>query len=356
LEIIKGHLKSLGIGRRQKSQIWQLLAAILHIGNIQLKEPVEGETCAIKNFQQLQLVSEMLGVSTEALKNTLTSRTRIVGKDNVVEFFNEKEAAVQRDSFARNLYATCFTWVVEQINQKICAADSEFNRFVSILEVPGFAGTSGTRNDFNRLLVNFANEKLYAHTMCELFELSKEAFVAQEMAFPENTYSSNLEILDVLCSEKKGILRLIDHESVARNSDEAVTAKIYEQFLDSGILTSANSKKLSTAFGIHHFAGVVEYDTIGFGEFERDVLQSDFVTLIRGDPETPGTTNPFLRSLFSDKIIATRKAKDSTVLSATPKGRTPSLRRRPSKRNAEDENETLDATATVGHLVPVFLI
>ena len=346
LEIIKGHLKSLGIGRRQQNQIWQLLAAVLHLGNIQFKEPVAGETCTIKNFQQLQLVSEMLGILPDSLETALTSRTRVVGKDNVVEYFNEKEAIVQRDSLARNLYATCFSWIVEQINQKLCASDADFNRFVSILEVPGFAGTSGTRNDFNRLLVNFANEKLYSHTMYELF-------VAQEIAFPENSYSSNQEILNVLCSEKKGILRLIDHEAVARTSDEAVTAKIYEQFLETGVLISANSKKLSTAFGIHHFAGVVEYDTIGFGEFERDVLQSDYVTLIRGDPESPGTNNPFLRSLFSDRIIATRKAKDSTVLSATPRGRVPSLRRRPSKRNIEDENETLDATSTIGHMVTI---
>lgn len=353
LEILRGNLKSLGIGHRQQGQIWQLLASILHLGNVQFKDSQsDKEGCTIKNIQQLSMVAEMLGVSTDALQTCLTSRSEFVNKVHIAEFFNAKEACRQRDCLARALYATGFSWIVEQINQKMCASDSEWSHFVSILETPGFAGVNYPRNDFNRLLINYANERLYSHTMGEIFESPRDAFSAQGFSFPESKYTSNDDILNVLSGEKGGILPLIDAETAKRTSDESINKKIYDKYLDSGVLICANSKKLSNSFGIQHFAGLVDYDTTGFVDCDRDVLQTDFVTLIRGDPEHAGTSNPFLRSLFSDRIIATRMAGDSTLVSATPRGRTPSIRRKTHpKVTIEDENDSLDGSATVGNLV-----
>lgn len=347
-------MKSLGIGRRQQGQVWKILAAILHLGNIQFRDALPGqESCTVKNVNQLHLVAEILGLDSDSLLNALTSRTRTVGKDNIFEVLDAKDSANQRDSFARSLYATTFSWIVEQVNRKICAAETEFTNFVSILEVPGFAGaTPGILNDFNRLLVNYGNEKLYAHIMSEMFEAPREVFEAQEINFPQTNFATNKEIVSVLCNGRNGILPLVDVETAAHTQDEKIVSKIYEKFLDSGVLVSANSKKLSRAFGVHHFAGIVEYDTLGLGDFNRDILQSSFITLIRGDPENPGTSNMFLRNVFSDKIIATRKSGERGIVSGTPKGRFPSLRRKSSKSNMnEDENETpLDSCLTVGHL------
>lgn len=356
--VLRGELKSLGIGRRQQAQIWNILAAILHLGNVQFRDPLPGqETCTVKNFPQLQLVADMLGLDSIALQNALTSRNRSIGKDNVFEVLNAKDSLVQRDSFASALYSTCFSWIIEQINRKICAPETEFANFVSILEVPGFAGTTNSNNDFHRLLVNYANEQLYSHVMAEMFESPKDVFLSQEVPFPDTKYSSNMEVLSFLSRGKNGLLPLIDQETVAMTPDEKITAKVYEKFLSSGFLVSANSKKLSRSFGIHHSNGIVEYETTGLGDMNRDILQSGFITLIRGDPENPGTANPFLRSLFSDKIIATRKAGERGVISGTPKSRFPSLKRKTSNPHLDDDSELpIDALLTVGHLVKPFYI
>ncbi|KAJ3254350.1 hypothetical protein HK103_007232 [Boothiomyces macroporosus] len=354
MAVIRDNLKSLGIGHRQQAQIWQLLAAILHLGNIQFQDPrSDREACSIRNYPQMQMVAEMLGVHPSALAGILTSRTKTVGRDNVSTFLNAHDASIQRDYFARSLYAVCFGWIVEQINQKLCAPDAEWSNFVSILETPGFAGLGVNGNDFHRLLVNYANERLYQHTMVELFESPKEAFIAQEIAFPESsTYNSNNEILAVLAAPRNGVLPLIDTESAHFGSDLNITAKIYEEHLDSGIIISASSKNMAHSFGIHHYAGIVDYDSHGFGQLDSDILQSDFVTLVRGNPENPGTSNPFLRNLFSDQLIATRTAvNSSTVVTAITKTRTPSLRRKNPK--ARDEEVGLDPSATVGHMFRV---
>ena len=352
---LKACMKSLGIGSRQQSQIWKILAAILHLGNLQFRDALPGqESCTVKNVAQLHLVANMLGLDPASLQNALTSRTRISGKENIFEMLDAKDSANQRDSFARSLYATTFSWIVEQINRKLCAAETEFANFVGILEVPGFAGTvSGIPNDFNRLLVNYGNERLYAHIMSEMFEAPKDVFLSQDIKFPDTKYASNKEILSTLCDGKNGILPLIDIETAAHKNDEKIVSKVYEKYLDSGVLVSANSKKLSRAFGIHHFAGIVEYDTLGLGDFNRDVLQSSFITLVRGDPENPGTANMFLRSVFSDKIIATRKLGDRGIVAGSAKGRFPSLRRKLSKSNTNDDDNELSpelVSMTIGNL------
>ncbi|KAJ8322906.1 hypothetical protein O5D80_008429 [Batrachochytrium dendrobatidis] len=349
LDEIRENLKTLGVGRRQQVQLWQLLAAILHLGNLTFSDSVkEGGVCTVCNYPQLQLVANMLGVPSLALQTLLTTRSRHIGTEVVSELLNAAGAAHQRDCFARSLYAVAFDWIFEQINLRLCQPESEWANFVSILESPGMAGTDTSSNDFHRLLVNYTNEQLIGHAMNDFFEIPKTTFMAQSIPFPE-TSPFDRSILTLLVGARTGIIPLIDHYTARNRSDEEMTAKIYESNQDSSCLISSSSKKLAFSFGVRHYGGVVEYDVRGFGQSDNDILQSEFVTLIRGNPEQPGTTNVFLRTIFSNKQISTRTlASDgSTVISANNKGRAP-LRRKTTK-TIDDENESLDATATVGH-------
>ncbi|KAI8902781.1 chitin synthase-domain-containing protein [Globomyces pollinis-pini] len=353
MDSLRSNLKSLGIGRRQQTQIWQLLSTVLHLGNIQfLDSRSEREACSIKNFPQLQLVAEMLGVSPSALQLILTCRTKTIGRDNVSSFLTAANAAVQRDYFARALYSICFSWIIEQINLKLCAPDADWSNFVSIVETPGFSGTEVGGNSYHRLLINYANERLYSHIQTELFDTPRFTFQNEGLEFP-STYNSNNEILAVLTGVRTGILPMVDTESSRNSTGEVMAAKVYEDHLNSGIIVTASSKNTSHSFGIHHFNGIVEYDARGFSHLDVDILQSDFVTLVRGNPENPGTTNPFIRNLFSDKLISTRTA-GVNIVSAITKTRTPSLRRKPTKTTTvDDENQSLDPSSTVGHMFRV---
>eukprot|EP00842_Homolaphlyctis_polyrhiza_P004191 jgi/Hompol1/4773/HPOL_003867-RA len=349
MDELRENLRALGIGRRQQTQLWQLLAAILHLGNITFQSAAkEGDPCTVRNQPQLQLVADMLGLSAATLQTVLTSRSSFVGKSSISAMLDATSAARQRDSLARALYAVIFDWILEQINQRLCLAESEWSNFVSIVDIPGLVGINVPDNGMHRLLVNYANEQLLAHTMTEFFTIPKDAFTTQNIPFPESS-PYNREILSVLSSPRIGVLPIIDQQAARNGTDQTITAKIYEANLDSSLFVSSSSKKLSYAFGIRHFSGIVEYDVRGFAHHDADVLQSDFVTMVRGNPEQPGTANVFLRSIFSNKVISTRTVGQNggAVVSATNKGRFPSLRRR--KERADDEDESLDATATIGH-------
>ncbi|KAH6598617.1 hypothetical protein BASA50_003653 [Batrachochytrium salamandrivorans] len=317
LDEIRETLKVLGVGRRQQTQLWQLLAAILHLGNVTFMDPPKvGDVCLVRNYPQMQLVADMLGVPALALQVLLTTRSRHTGTE---------------------------------INQRLCQPESDWTHFVSILESPGLAGTDIPDNDFYRLLVNYTNERLIGHAMNDFFVVPKDAFLAQTIPFPEAS-PFNSDIMNLLSGNATGIIPIVDRATASNLPEEDVAARIYELNQGSSFLISSSSKKLTYAFGVRHYGGVVEYDVRGFRQSDGDILQSEFVTLVRGNPEQPGTSNIFLRTIFSSKLINTRtSARDgSTVIAANNKGRFPSLRRK-KKAVTDDENEVLDASATVGH-------
>lgn len=349
---LRENLKSLGISRMQQSQLWSVLAAILHIGNINFHDSDKiGEPCSIKNYTQLHFVAEILGVTPESLQTILTCRTRYVKNQAVSSYLDVEGAKNQRDSIARNLYAVVFSWIIEQINVKLCAPESEWENLISILEVPGLAGLGMQGNDFQRLLVNFANERLFSFSMKELHTTSKNRLNCDIFHFPvDKTF--NEEVIQMLAGVKKGILLIVDSETTKSGKTDLMTAKIYEKHLQPGLaFVASSSKKMSYSFGVHHFGGIVEYDTRLFLEQNRDILQSSFVTLVRGNPEEPGTTNNFLRNLFSDKLIASQKSDidGTTVLKAQTRNRNPSMRRNTTRSENAEDDTCLDTASTIGY-------
>ena len=361
METLRANLKTLGIGRRMQRQIWQVLAAVLHIGNITFQASKKaGEPCTIKNTSQLQLVANMLGVTPQSLQSVLTCRLRYIGRDAVSGYLDAAAAAQQRDVFARNLYNVLFSWVVEQINLKLCAAESAWESAIDLMEVPGFAGTESGGNTFYRLLMNYSNERILSHVFNDISDLGNVRLEVQGLPAYANLYESNNSTIALLSGPKNAILNIMDMETARGNSDEKMTSLFYTAHIESNPkFIAASSKKMAYSFGIRHYGGIVDYDDRGFTEMNRDVLQASFVTLIRGSPEEKGTSKTFIRNLFSDKLIATRNDRDGkNVMSASNRSRFPSLRRRrtttSNSRMDEDDEEVLDVSTTVSHNVSFY--
>ncbi|KAJ3126609.1 hypothetical protein HK098_007364 [Nowakowskiella sp. JEL0407] len=378
---LRDDLKSVGIGKRQQSQVYQTLAAILHLGNITFipgkssKEP----SCVVKNYQQLDLVATLLGISPQELEDTLTFKTVVIRKEVSTVLLDVQGAIEQRDALAKALYVGLFNWVVEQINEKVCQEDSKWKNFIGVLDCPGFT-TSGS--SFYNLASNYVQERLREFTADQLLNIPAAQFKEDNISFPEDQKISSSPVTSLLSQEKSGILPIIalnSARSQTATSSAAFSEKIKEQIhasmsmLDDSqkeffIASNKNFGSLSrigrssgqSTFGIKHFLGQVEYDTSDFAVGAVDFIQPDFITLFRGSPEQIGTTNPFIRTLFSDKLVATTMVshlKDVMVARAQSKvNRHPSLKRtkkkKDGKKNGGDEKtpETEDANIEVKEL------
>ncbi|KAJ3089172.1 hypothetical protein HK102_007026 [Quaeritorhiza haematococci] len=376
---LRENMKTLGIGRRQQAQLFQLMAAILHLGNINfVDDPNDGnEACTVRNYAQLTLTADLLGLHPQTLENVLTSKTKLVRRDLISMFLDSDGAAEQRDALARTLYSVAFTWVMDQMNNKLCKDDGVWKTYLAILDLPGFAGRDNlTGNNFHRLMVNYANNRLHSFVNNLLYDGSvKDLYVSEGLEGPETNFPLGLDALyllegnpnapnsntdDKIESEKKKdsssnlpLLSIIDIESSRSTKNSRITEKLYAAAQQSQHSSAfLPSKKPKYAFAIRHHLGTVEYDTHGLTEQNLDTLQSDFVTLIRGSPEQPGTNSGFLRVLFSDKLISTQShvGDKSTVVAATRKlSRYPSMKRknRKSKGGAEEEDH-VEPVETVG--------
>ena len=79
-------------------------------------------------------------------------------------------------------------------------------------------------------------------------------------------------------------------------------------------------------FTVNHCSGPVTYSSEGFIGGNVDALSPDFVSLLRGNPESSGgensgSINPFIKSLFSAKAIAVQahpRDEDTVVAAQQP--------------------------------------
>ncbi|KAF9966311.1 hypothetical protein BGZ65_000426, partial [Modicella reniformis] len=72
---LKTALKIMGFQKRQVAQIFQLLAAVLHLGNLTFMEDTShaNDACVVRNADTLIFVADFLGVDPNALQNTLST-------------------------------------------------------------------------------------------------------------------------------------------------------------------------------------------------------------------------------------------------------------------------------------------
>ena len=120
-------------------------------------------------------------------------------------------------------------------------------------------------------------------------------------------------------------------------TDLSLLSRLNNEFSSNYLYT-----KLSNGFGISHFSKQITYDVKDFVEKNSDNVSSEFIILVRGSKRNKASTNMFLRSLFSEKAIATtRPMRSNTYLSgraSVPK-RMPSVKR--SKKSNDQSNNNI---------------
>ncbi|KAG0297870.1 hypothetical protein BGZ96_004521 [Linnemannia gamsii] len=169
-EQLKRSMSACGFKPRQTQHVWRLLAAILHLGNLQFADPASAskqstvqEAASIRNPDVLDLVADILGVPSDKLMTALTYKSKLIRRDLCTVVLNSHGAIAHRDSLAKTLYLALFGYLVEQINKTLC--HSEPANFVALLDQPGLTEAPGSSAihlaNFEQFSVNFANELLH---------------------------------------------------------------------------------------------------------------------------------------------------------------------------------------------------
>ncbi|KAI8579523.1 hypothetical protein K450DRAFT_241387 [Umbelopsis ramanniana AG] len=341
-EELKTSLKALGFQKKHIARLMQLLAAILHLGNIIfVDDPSKGQDAAnVKNVEVLSLAADFLGVDPHALELVLTYKTKLIKKDVTTVFLNAEQASKQRDELATALYSLMFTWIVEQINIKLC--NDNFHSFIGIVDLPGPQTTqSSGQAKFEQYCVNYSNEKFHDFVLRQIFEQDNDIYEQDGIKMPNVPYFSNAACVQLFDKPSNGLNAILSEctaKAQKRTDDNMLDSFVkYNNNHDS--FSNRNADTGARQFTVQHFANQVAYTPYGFIEDNGDALSADFVNLFRGNAETSGSFNSFVLNLFSQQAVSTQshpKSSDDIVAAqqiAKP-GRAPSMRRSKSQRKS----------------------
>ena len=352
-EQLKVALKNVGFSKRHVAQTCQLVAAILHLGNLEftIDRARDVDAAVVRNQDVLALVAEFLGVTPSALETTLSYKTKLVKKELCTVFLDTDGAADNRDDLAKTLYSLLFSWLNEHINERFCRDD--FVTFIGLFDLPGPQNLTSRPNSLDQFCINFANERLQNFVQKKLFESHVAEYNNEGIArfVPHVPFFDNSECLRLLQNQPGGLIHIMDDQArrTPKKTDHTMVEAFGKRWANhSSFKVGSVGRSGFPTFIINHFNGPVTYSSEGFLERNLDALNPDFVSLLRGNTHGPeaatsgegsGSINPFVRGIFSGKAIAMQmhpRNEDTIVAAQQPVKpmRAPSTRRKNTVRRA----------------------
>ncbi|EMP42626.1 Myosin-VIIb [Chelonia mydas] len=276
---IRSAMKILMFSDSEHWDISKLLAAILHLGNVEFQAAVYDHLdCSdVLDSSHFSVATKLLEVDSGELQNSLTNHSIIIRGESVSMPLSVVQAADGRDAFVKGIYGHLFLWIVNKINAAIFSPPSQDSkssrRSIGLLDIFGFENFN--TNSFEQLCINFANEHLQQFFVRHVFKLEQEEYLAEHISWSHIDFTDNHQALEVIALKPMNIVSLIDEESkFPKGTDATLLNKINSHHGKSKIYIPPRSVH-DTKFGINHFAGIVYYQSKG--------TRSDVISGPKGD-------------------------------------------------------------------------
>lgn len=311
----------IGISPETQRYLFRILAGLLYLGLLQFGGDQDVSELDLKCTNELNICSELFGLSKSDLLTNLTTRTiNAAGAERVVVPLSRESALETRDALAKDVYHRLFHCLVWKINESTALSDDFSHHTISLLDIFGFE--KFVDNRFEQLCINYANERLQLKFSQDVI-LSVQLEYQQEglgddidWKFPAATQlEETLELLD----GRTGIWALLNEEcKVPQGSNSKLLRKI--------VTSSSKNPSFSTSvrlnkeeFTVKHFAGTVDYNIDGFLERNKDNLIGDLRTMMLR------SNNPFIGEIFAPtEVDVVNEFSGNATNSLTPTS-TPSL-------------------------------
>ncbi|XP_064110470.1 unconventional myosin-XIX-like [Macrobrachium nipponense] len=307
-------------------QIFKVVAALLHLGNITFVEDeathsvwtvnTKSEDCT----RSLEAACELLGLERENLINTLTIHTISVGTARKVSVFHkpcerEAQCTERRDALMQLIYYSLFLHIVSYINKQISAERNLWSNFLGILDVYGFE--TFEQNSLEQLCINYTNERLQQefirrYLATEHQVLKEEGFLGVDINYTDNSRCvlaldspiSVFAILNEECQLKRAV-----------KEDEACD-RVCKALEDTGIVSPPVSPRHTPGFVIRHYAGPVKYDADGLLHKNKDEVPLEVTGLLAASTEDfVGNLITYTTDMNFDTASGRRTTRKITTLS-----------------------------------------
>ena len=101
---LKSAMTAVGINHQQQTEVFEVLAGILWLGNIQFSAPTDDSVC-VEPGVAVANAAALLQISETALTTALTSRNIVARRETIVTQLKLEGAVDARDALAKAIYA-----------------------------------------------------------------------------------------------------------------------------------------------------------------------------------------------------------------------------------------------------------
>jgi len=306
-EALKKALLVIGVDDSQQSEIFKLLAALLHLGNVKIGASRTDSTLSASE-PSLAKASAILGVDPVEFAKWTVKKQLITRGEKITSNLTQQQATVVRDSVAKFVYSSLFDWLVESINFALATEEvlSQVKSFIGVLDIYGFEHFA--KNSFEQFCINYANEKLQQEFNAHVFKLEQEEYLKEQIDWTFIDFSDNQPCIDLI-EGKLGILSLLDEESrLPMGSDEQFVTKLHHNYAADKNKFYKKPRFGKSSFTVCHYAIDVTYESDGFIDKNRDTVPDEHMAVLRA------SSNKFLGSVL-DAASAVRE-KDSAASSS----------------------------------------
>lgn len=309
------------LGLSDRSEVYGLVAAVLHLGNIIFEENPEDTRggCRVTQTSEknLTVAAKLIGCDPFELRQALVSRvmqSKGGGVKGTVIMVPLKiyEANNARDALAKAIYSRVFDHIVSLINQSIPFQKSSY--YIGVLDIAGFEYF--TTNGYEQLCINYCNEKLQKFFNDNILANEQELYKREGLNVPEIKYTDNQDIIELIESKETGIFALLDEESkLPKPSFAHFTTEVHKAWTGHFRLALPRASRLKIhrtirddeGFLVRHFAGAVCYNTNQFIEKNNDALHASLEYLVQE------SEHPLMKTLFSSSNTSSTKGKLSFI-------------------------------------------
>ncbi|PUZ50892.1 hypothetical protein GQ55_6G109100 [Panicum hallii var. hallii] len=268
-----------GISTQEQDAIFRVVAAILHIGNIEFSKGKEVDSSVLKDEKSkfhLETTAELLMCNPGALEDALCKRVMVTPEEVIKRSLDPYNATVSRDGLAKTIYSRLFDWLVDKINSSI-GQDASSKCLIGVLDIYGFE--SFKSNSFEQFCINYTNEKLQQHFNQHVFKMEQEEYTKEQIDWSYIEFVDNQDVLDLIEKKPGGVIALLDEACMfPKSTHETFAQKLYQTFQRHKRFVKPKLSR--TDFTICHYAGEVLYQSDQFLDKNKDYVVAEHQELL----------------------------------------------------------------------------
>ncbi|TFL04001.1 P-loop containing nucleoside triphosphate hydrolase protein [Pterulicium gracile] len=303
---LKAGLDVVGFTASEQLDLFRVVAAILHIGNIVIAS-TRSDDAVMPDPSQAERVCHLLGIPVQDFVRAVLSPRVLAGREWVTQARTQSQATAELGALCKTLYEKSFGSLVDRINLALDRPSSK-SSFIGVLDIAGFEIFDV--NGYEQLLINYTNERLQQFFNHHMFVLEQEEYAREGIQWEYVNFGLDLQptiaLIESSTASHIGILACLDEECIMpKATDLTFTNKVVHTWNGAAQKDKEDPSfhlggdkfeptRFAQGFVIQHYAGKVEYRTDGWLDKNKDPLNDNLTRVLAASNER------YVAGLFAD--------------------------------------------------------